>query len=434
VKIQFVSWWERLRESYWALPTFMATAACVLAHGAIKADRFFQESGWDLPEWMYAGGAEGARTLLSSIVNSMMGVTGVVFSIAVVVLTLASNQFGPHLLRNFIRNRGNQFTLGTFISTFVYALLILRTVYEQEKVNFVPSTGITLAVVLTLISTAVLIFFIHHISTQIQADAVIAEVDRELNQTIDRLSKQNKHAPETVLPKNFDKSLAGVKSTRSNYIALIDTDAALEIASENDIIIRFNHRPGKYVPAGGMLASVWPAEKLNEKLADRIRATCILEARRTPQQDVEYGILQLVEIAVRALSTGQNDPFTAITCIDRLGSVIRRLAKEPVETASLSDSGGLRVVVQTSDFEGQLNAAFDQIRQNAGSSVAVLARLMEALAMVAEMATTTETVEAVRKQAERVLHAAERDIPETFDLASVRERHRHVLQILETAR
>ncbi len=432
MQLHLASWWEKVRSSYWAMPAAMALGAGLLAHGAIQSDRWLQTSNLDLQEWMYRGGADGARVLLSTIVNAMMAVTGVVFSIAVVVLTLASDQFGPHLLRNFIRDRGNQFTLGTFISTFIYSLLVLRTVYEKEVINFVPNVGITLAILLTLASTAVLIYFIHHISTKIQADEVIADVVRELADTIDRLREPAEKSTQELAPETLRNSPAVIRAREDNYIQFINVESAYEIAVRENIAICFLHRPGKYVPGDGVIASIWPPEKLTDDLAEKIRATCMLGARRTPQQDVEYGILQLVEIAVRALSAGRTDPFTAIACIDRLGSVVRRLAEHPAQICNRSSPDGqLCVAISNTDFSGHLDAAFDQIRQNAGTSVGVLMRVLEALAMIAEKADTEEKREAVRRQADLVVAAGDRCVPEPADAASVRERYERVLHTLD---
>jgi len=390
----------------------------------------------DLPEWVYAGGPESARAVLSTIVAAMMSVTSVVFSITIVVLTLASNQFGPRLLRNFMRDRGSQWTLGIFIATFVYTLLLLRTVREQEPV-FVPEIGVSLAIGLTLLSVGVLIFFIHHIATSIQAESIIGAVDRELRQTMDKLCPADSpdgedEGPDRDWPDDLDATGYALLLDNGNYLQGIDYESLLSLAREHGLCIHFLKRPGDFVADGEKLASIAPAESVHDGLRQRLKLCVVTGARRTPTQDIEFGIMQFVEVAVRALSPGVNDPFTAIACIDRLGSAMRRLAPRPLPGAWRRDKEGVcRLRLATTDFAGHLDAAFNQIRQNAGGSVAVLARLMEALVAVADATRDPERRKALRHQGEMVLEAAKRNLAEARDREAIEQRHAILLEKIE---
>jgi uncharacterized membrane protein len=177
----------QLRSSYWFVPSVMALLSIGVALGMIVVDQSVGEDGIQGYWWIYAGGPDGARAVLATVAGSIISVAGVTFSIKIAALTLASQQFGPRLLRNFMADRGNQFVLGTFIATFLYCLLVLRTVRSWEDAEFVPHLSVTLGVLLAVASLGVLIYFIHHIAASIQASNVIARVSGELQAAIDRL-------------------------------------------------------------------------------------------------------------------------------------------------------------------------------------------------------------------------------------------------------
>lgn len=434
MKVRLATWWETLRASYWLIPTCTSIAVFALAWLTTLLDRKLHALG-TLPDWLYSGGPEGARQVLSTLASAMMSVTSVVFSITIVALTLASNQFGPRLLRNYMKDRGSQWTLGVFIATFLYALLILRTVRDGDSA-FVPGLGVTCALVLALLSTGVLIYFIHHISTLIQADQVVRAVHDELCDVIGRLfpgevGAQSKTSGSPRLPEDFERNAKPLTLPVGDYLEGIDEDDLLRLAEENDLVLRLRKRPGDFIPRNGTVADVWPGEKLTDRLAGRLRATFVLGPCRTPTQDVEFGVLQLAEIAVRSLSPGMNDPFTAMACVDRLGSALRELCRNPFPATERVDSQNkLRIVADVTDFEGHVGAAFNQIRQNARGSVAVLIRLLEALGDIAEVARQRSHLDVLRRHADMLLAAAGRDVPEPADREAVAERHRRVLAVI----
>lgn len=182
--------WENLRTNFWFVPTIMVLLSIVLATGLLTLDRLTQDTVTSELEWVYTGSPEGARALLAAVASSVITVAGTTFSITIAVLTLASSQFGPRLLRNFVRDRSNQIVLGTFIATFIYCLLVLRTIRGLEETQLVPSLSVTGGVVLAVVSIGVLIYFIHHIAESIQADYLIALISRDIDDAIDRLFPQ----------------------------------------------------------------------------------------------------------------------------------------------------------------------------------------------------------------------------------------------------
>lgn len=432
--------WEVVSSGYWFVPSLMLVCAVGLAFGLLWIDRqLFSSQGTQ--SWLYGGGPDGARVLLSTVAGSVITVAGVVFSITIAALTQASQQFGPRLLRNFMRDTGNQVVLGTFVATFLYCLLILRTVRSlNEGEQFVPHASVTMAVLLAVASIAVLIYFIHHVSMSLQAPAIVAAVTAELKQVLARISDDQRGTTvpsrrssgeadgvgavdEHAMPSDFDANSVGVASTEQGYVQAIDFDGLVEIAESRDLVLRLNYRPGDYVIECNTLLRAWPAERCGPELTKRINSAVICGQHGTPEQDVEHAVRQIVEIAVRALSPGTNDPFTAINCIDALGSVICRIVRHGLPGPNLYDSGGrLRVVTPITTFDGVLDLAFNQIRQNGRNSPAVMIRMLEVIGRCAEQLTVPEQRQSLLCHAEMIYRQSAESIAEPRDRQDVAER------------
>jgi uncharacterized membrane protein len=315
---------DTLRESFWFLPAVLTALAIGLALALLAVDRQLADGLAD-SRWLYSGGAEGARSLLSAVAGSIITVVALAFSITIVSLQLAAAQLGPRLLRNFVRDRGNQVVLGVLVATFVYCLVVLRTVRGRDGLaegTFVPHVAITGAVVLALVSVALLIYFIHHASKSIQADRVIFAVGRDLDRAIDdllpELAGPDETSGENPGPSREEPG-APVAAPGSGYVTSIDHAALLRLGRDQDLVLHLVRRPGDFVIEGETLARVVPAERRDDALARAIVGDFVLAAERTLLQDLLFGVQQLVEIAVRALASGHADPTTALRCIDRPG-------------------------------------------------------------------------------------------------------------------
>ncbi|MEO7274269.1 MAG: DUF2254 domain-containing protein [Vicinamibacterales bacterium] len=375
--------WDRMRGTYWAVPSAMAAVSAALSLVMIDLDQALTGKFLSQLSWVYTGGPEGARAVLSTIASSMITVAGVTFSITIVALTLASQQFGPRLLRNFLRDLGNQVTLGTFIATFIYCLLVLRTVRGIDDAQFVPHLAVTLGVVLAMLSIGVLIFFIHHIATSIQASQVIANVAGDLESAIERLYPERiGHERRIEGGDGTSPSFAHartVAATASGYVQAVDSGRLLELAREGDLLVRIEARPGRFVRSGNVLASVEPAVGRGD-LDAAIRAAFLIGADRTGTQDLGFFINQLVELAVRALSPGINDPATARTCIDRLQQALCQLASREIPSPNRRDEHGtLRIVAEPVTFPEMLDLALTEIMRYGRTSVSVTCRVLDAL-------------------------------------------------------
>ncbi|MEO6236331.1 MAG: DUF2254 domain-containing protein [Vicinamibacterales bacterium] len=380
--------WDRMRGTYWAVPSAMAALSVVLSLVMIDVDQALTAKFLSQLSWVYTGGPQGARAVLSTIAASMITVAGVTFSITIVALTLASQQFGPRLLRNFLRDLGNQITLGTFIATFLYCLLVLRTVRGTDDTRFVPHLAVTVGVVLAMLSIGVLIFFIHHIATSIQASQVIANVAGDLEGAIERLFPDRigrgpgveggGRLAATSAP-TFDDART-VTARRAGYVQAVDIDRLLTVARRADAVIRIDATPGRFVRTGSPLASVVLAAEPTDDLDDSLRDVFLIGADRTGTQDVGFFINQLVELAVRALSPGINDPATARTCIDRLEQALCLLASRRLPSPYRHDDDGvLRVVAAPVTFVGMLDLALTEVTRYGRSSVSVSSRVLEAI-------------------------------------------------------
>jgi uncharacterized membrane protein len=435
VRIWLVKRWDRLRATYWFLPLVMAAGAVGLAVVAVELDREIQADGPTGTWWAYGGGPEGARALLATVAGSMITVAGVVFSITIVALSLASNQFGPRLLRNFIRDRQNQFVLGTFTATFLYCVLVLRTVRGTEDRHFVPEIAVALGLFLGLASLIVLIYFIHHVATSIQVGEVIQRVTHDLLDTIDRLWPENlgRDEPARADGPGPAGDPAIVFADRSGYVESMDADALMDLARKHDLVIRLDRRPGDFVVEGIPLASIWPAARAADA-ADEVNAAIDLAHRRSAFQDALFVADQLAEVAVRALSPGVNDSFTAEACIDRLGQALCRLAGRAVPSAHRHDTDGrLRVIARPVTFTDLIDSTFDRIRAHATGSPAVLSRAVEILGLVGGQVRRAEDREAVHRHLDLFHRVAERGLPDEADRAALARRYRTALAALTSA-
>jgi uncharacterized membrane protein len=436
--------WDALRGTFWFLPTLMVMASVALSLGTIHLDKATtDQNGLATLGWTFSRGPEGSRAVLATIAASMMTIASVTFSITVVALQLASTQFGPRLLRNFMRDRGNQIAIGTFIATFTFCLLVLRTVNGTENDEFVPHFSVTVGLLLALVSVAVLIFFIHHSAESIQAENVIAAVSRDLHQAIDKLypERLGEEPPDAApsatnedVESAVEQDARSITSLESDYLQAVDIDLLMRLACEKDLVLSIPRRPGKFLFNGDALARAYPARRADDALAERIRESFYLGPRRTLAQDVEFAIDQLVEVAVRALSPGVNDPFTAINCIDRLGAALCALAERVLPSPYRYDQEGkLRIITDASTVSGIVDATFDQIRQAARADTSVTLRLLETIAAVARHTRDASFRKALRRQAEAIHRGSKQELDDPSDSRDANQRFDEVLEALGDA-
>ncbi|MGZ8191916.1 MAG: DUF2254 domain-containing protein [Methylobacter sp.] len=394
MKLQLDKIRNALADSFWFLPALMALLAAGIALGSVAIDHAMGSDWVHDMGWVWSGGAEGARSVLSVVAGSIMTVVSIVFSLTVTALAQTSSHFGPRVLRNFTSDRGVQFTLGTFIATFVYCLLVLRTVrteHSLEESSFVPYLSVNIGMVLALASLVVLIYFIHHVSQNIQAENLIADVGVEFQKSLPVLFPEHIGRPQsddTTLSQLPDESqwqaAYAVASSANGYLQGVDDDQLMSLGIQYDLILKLDKRPGAFVTSAEPLLRVLPPSSITDDIENRLRACFSLGRHRTPHQDALYMVQQLVEIAAHALSPGINEPFTALTCIDWLGASLRGVARRELPVPLRQDKDGrLRVVACTLDFEELSHSAFDQIRLYGASNPDVMLQLLEIIAKIA---------------------------------------------------
>jgi uncharacterized membrane protein len=433
---------ESLRTTLWFVPSLLVVAAVALFVVTYLLDRAVHAGNFSIPSWVNTGGTDAARTILTAIAAAVITVVGVVFSITILALTLASTQFGPRMLRNFMRDRGTQVTLGVFVATFVFSVLALGSVANGPGGDFVPHISVSVALALTLLDLGVLIYFIHHVATSIQLPEVVYGIARDLDRALDDLARQvAASAPagdaadgaSSEVVHRLDRDGAEIPAPRSGYLQAIGYDDLVETASGLDAVIRLAHRPGHFVVRGRPLARVWPTDA-RVGVAAALEHAHAVGPHRTLQQDLQFAIDQLVEIALRALSPAVNDTFTALTCIDWLGDALCKLTAIGIPTGIHRDTRGrIRVIEVPLSYERVLGRAFDKIRQAGRGMPAVGIRQLDALAKIAEYTRDAHQLALIVRQAEMILRSADEAVPEPFDRADVMHAYRRVESALQVA-
>ncbi|MDQ2794972.1 MAG: DUF2254 domain-containing protein, partial [Bacteroidota bacterium] len=381
--------WLTLDSSLWFVPTLMVVAALFAAYGLVHLDLYVGGNWTSRYPLLFGAGAAGARGMLAAIAGSMITVAGLIFSLTLSTLAQVASQYTSRLLHNFMRDRTNQVVMGFFVSIFVYCLVVLRTIRGGDEGSFVPSLAVAFGLVLALVSIGMLIFFIHHIASSIQAANIVASVAAETEKLLDKVFPARLGEPAS--PAERADMAAGpalrwqpVPAPATGYVQGVEYDALLAFAERAGVVVRMERAIGSFVVAGAPLVSVaasaagHPLPPTNE-LADGLAGSYRIGNQRTLDQDVGFGLRQLVDIALKALSPGINDTTTGVMCVDRLGALLRLLAGRNLASPLRAAGGEVRVLTLNPDFASYLGTAFDQIRANAASALAIYLRQLEAL-------------------------------------------------------
>jgi uncharacterized membrane protein len=422
-----VSRLDRLRERFWFIPAVLCTAAAGAAWLLIQIDE--ARDGDPIPsilDWLvYEVGESGSRDILVAIATSSLAVAGTTFSITMAVLALTSSSYGPRLVRNFMADRGNQLVLGVYVATFLYSLLVLRSIRalgdpgDPEAEVFVPHLAVNAAVLLAVLNVVVLIYFIHHISSSIQISAIASRVRDDLHRTIDRLYPDeighdigdigdvDTEPPEPPADDDFDGE--PVCADRTGYVQHVRESALLELARARDVVIALRVRPGSHVIDEQELAVIAPADRLDDALAGSLRDAVVVSRSRSPYQDVEFAVQQLTELAVRALSPGTNDPYTAENALDDLASGLALLAERAVPSAErFDDDGRLRVHAPAVDVSELVSQVMNAMRWYAIGHPGVVLAALELVERVGERAARRRVRARLLAEVDRLATAVDR--------------------------
>ena len=422
--------WARIRDSLWFVPSLAVIAGTLLAIAAVRLPTPRVESRFAWILWLFGGGAEGARGVLTAIAGSLITVTGTIFSVTIVALQLASSQFTPRLLRSFVADRVNQAVLGIFIGTFTYTLLVLRTIRSaaDEPRMFVPQVGVSVALVLLMVSVGALIVYIDHAAHSIRASVILHRETQRTIALVESLYRERVPLPapaqESMLSPDVSHAGPGavVASTEAGYVQAIHAEALWPLGrgrGGGSLFIRAELSIGAFAFPGKPLASVWPPHAADEEVSRAIREAIVLGPERTPEQDVEFGIVELSDIALKALSPGINDPTTAIHFIDRLTQILAALGTRiPPASRRASPDGAVCLLMRGTSFDRAAGLAFDQIRHFGAGNPAITKRLLESLADLADVV-DGDLLPTLEAQAEAAEREARRSIEDPADLATV---------------
>jgi len=363
-----------------------------------------------------------AQLILSAIATSIMTVVSIVFAILLMTLTLASTQFSPRILVSFVRDRATQWTLGVLLGTFAYCIAVLPAA-RSAPFAFVPVVSVTGAMLLALVAIGWLIFFIQHISQAISVSHIVDRIARDTEQVIEGLMPHPRGEFEPTIHRAMpDADGAPILSRRSGYIRFIDIGRLTQLAKEWRIRIRVERGVGQFVPAGVPLVFVTRESRVSPLRAAELLGAFDIGPTRTLQQDIEFGVIQIVDIALRAISPAVNDPSTAISCIDQLSSIlICWCGRAPPPSVVFDPPHVPRVDIPWIGLEGILNTAFDQIRHYAAADLAVNLRLLRAMGDIASTTPRSDVHAAMRGRARLLVDRAAESMLET-DAVRLRQR------------
>lgn len=360
---------ERLRSSLWFLPALSLLATAVLAGITIPIDAALHER----VHVGFIGGPDSARALLSTVAASMITFTGLVFSITIVVLQLASAQFSPRVLRTFLRDRTTQVALGVFVATFAYALTVLLAVRSGTD-PFVPRLSVAISVALVVVSLVAFVYYIHHAAQSVRASAIVGAVGAETREVIDRMYPLGADGADRVTAPSLEGAEIVVRATHPAVLVSVDTRRLVGHAVDADGVVEIVPAVGDFVPEGAPLLRFRGA--IDRFDAARASGALAFGSERTMRQDVAFGFRQLVDVAERALSPGVNDPTTAVQAIDQIHDLLRRLSRRTLRRGAFAGPDGeARLVVQETDWDDFVALAVDEVRIYAERSVQVIRRL-----------------------------------------------------------
>ena len=425
--------WEYVRGALWVLPTIAVVTA--LGIGLVLSQIEVSSTQW----FVFQGTPDDARTLLIAISSTLATVIALVLGLTVVALQLASTQFSPRLLRNFLRDRTNQVVLSVFVATFTYSTAGLFTVGVSagQRVEDYPRLAVSFALALLFVSLLMLVFFVHHLAHSIQIDEVMRGVERSTLRVIEHDLPTQGVSPEPA-PSPPSWAVA-VPAHRSGWVQTMRPDVLLPLARELDLVAVASTMVGEFVVQGAPLLWLWaPSPEASPPdpatFGEALPVAIRVGYERTAEQDVAFGVRQLADIAVKALSPAINDPYTAIQALEHLGVLLAKLVRRPLGNQRLyDDAGTTRVLVPGRDLSYYLDLATGQIRRYGCAEPRVDRALLRVLATTASFCQNPDDRALIAVHVQLVLEDAQRTIAQPADLALVRSHAALVLHQLDAS-
>ncbi|MCK0099878.1 DUF2254 domain-containing protein [Qipengyuania sp. S6317L1] len=425
--------WARLNANYWFYPATFALFAAVLAFTTVYLDRNGFADFLSNYDWLVPVRPKGAADILSVMAATMIGVASTVFSITLVAVTYASGTYGPRLLTNFLEDKGNQISLAMFIGTFVYTLIVLRSVRAEDEVaasttdatatalpGFAPQLSLLVAYLLVALCVGVLVFFLHHVPSSIRISMVLERVGNQL------LSALRKTYPIEDEFRDARPSEGGetITSSRAGYVQMIDFKDLEECADKHDCTLSLRVRTGDFVHRDLPLVDVNGASA--EELEDAVKEHFTIGPVRTREQDPQYLIDQLVEIGLRALSPGINDPFTAITALHWLGAATSEIARRDLRKDVCGrDADDCPVIPLPDTYEHYLQRGLGSMRSAVSTSANATMVMLDVIVKAAEPVDDDTRKAGLRRQADMLIEQAREEL-KGADLRQAAERYREL--------
>ena len=414
------SWLTSIPERFWFIPAVFIGAAMALAQVLVALDRAEVRLPGTLEGFLFGTGVDGARALLTAVA-SFLGVAGTAFSITISVISTASTSYGPRLVRNFMRDRNNQIVLGVLVATFVYTLLVLRTIRSASDAGaaFVPHLAVNAAIGLGVVDVFLFVWFIHHIAGSVQIDNLVKGASDDFRRAVD----DNWLDPADGRVESCEPPSEGggvVTLGRTGYLTRIDVAALTDDITGCDASVRLLKRVGDHVAGDEHLALVWPADR-RDAVEPRIRDHVHVGASRTTEQDVRFAEQQVVELAVRALSPGTNDPYTAVNAVEEVAAgILTAVSRAGTGHILVDDAGAPRLYLRPVTASEIVDMPFDHLRPYALGSLIVLRALADLAARI--RASTVDPGLAARadRQMDHLVAAAEGHLTPA-DHASLRD-------------
>jgi uncharacterized membrane protein len=421
---RFRTLWDSARTSLWLVPTMMVAVGFTLALVMLKVD-----SSWGVQDrtnllWVNSGDGEDARNLLSTLLAAIITMASMAFSVTVVAVTLAASAYGSRLIRIFQADMRTQGTLGIFALTIVYCLIVLRSVHGRASVAEVPHASVAVGTLLALACVLALLFFVSGVARSLVADEVVRKARDDIDSSLAELpylaDADSLDDAGGDLPAGFESGAERVALPYEGYVKATDYEALVDWATARNVVVRADFRAGDFIVEGDKRILIFPPTGDPERVRREIGRFIVSGDERTPTQDLEFSIRHLVEVAVRALSPGVNDPFTAAVAIDRLRGALSRLAGRRLPPASLRDQNRvLRLKRRTTTFDGLVDASLHQIRQAGSSHPFVLIHMLEALEALAPHTRTATQKGTLVRHAHLIRSAGLRDVPEPADREAI---------------
>lgn len=402
--------WRKLSAGFWFLPTLLTVTALVIAPVLVQFDERLQAAGRSIAwlEWIYGGGLQGARRLLSAIAAAMMAISTVMFSSQTTALTFIGQEYGSRLLRNFLADTRNQLAFGTYISTFIYALMVLRTIHKDPDDAPVPHLAVSFGIILAMAGLGVLIYSMYHISRFLQASTIIGYAAKDLDNAIVRLTREKTArrpgeafaGDDARASSAFDFIGVPIVAESTGYLQRVKASRLVRLCRNAGCRIRIDRKIGDFIIAGTAVGAIAERAPIDADLLTQIRRAIVLGPQPNIDEDLRHAANQLVQIALRAASTDRNDSLTAGMCIDHMGAALCLMARRmPPESIMCDSDGAPRLKLESVHFSDVLDVCSRPLREYREATPSLVAHMLTMLRAVADCAERAEDRRALRREA-----------------------------------